>query len=140
MAKGKKKAPSPWLTVLEGLGMSLGIYLAGILAVTLLAVRGSLSEGGLFPAVAAVCGLASLCGGLLCARRPPWGKLPSAVLQAILFAGCLAAVGLLCWEGLAWNGRGGALVLCALGGGLAAGLLSAAGGGKGRGKRRLRSL
>ncbi|MBD5148590.1 MAG: hypothetical protein HDT19_07430 [Oscillibacter sp.] len=140
MAKGKKKAPPPWLTVLEGLGLSLGLYLLGILLVTLLAVRGTLSENGLFPAVAVVCGLSALCGGLLCGRRPFCGTLPSALLPAAVFAALLAAVGVLCWDAVAWTGRGGALLLCALAGGLAAGLISAAGSRRGKGRRRLRVL
>ncbi len=140
MAKGKKKAQPPWLPALEGLGVSLGTYLLGQLLVTLLVVRGSLSEGGLFPAVAALCVLSAFCGGLLCARRPLWGMLPSAMLPAALFAVVLLGVGLLCWEGIAWMGRGGALLLCALAGGLLAGLLSAAGKRRGKGRRRTRPL
>lgn len=136
MAKGKKKARPSWLTVLEGLGVSLGMYLLGQLLAALLVVRGSLSEGGLFPAVAALCTASALCGGLLCARRPLWGKLPSALLSSALFAAVLLGVGLLCWEGITWTGRGGALLLCALAGGLLAGLLSAAAGRRGKGKRR----
>lgn len=140
MAKGKKKAPPPWRTVLEGLGLSLGIYFLGILLVTLLAVRGSLSESGLFPAVAVLCGLSALCGGLRCGRKPFCGALPSALLPPAIFAAVLSAVGILCWDEVDWAGRGGTLLLCALAGGIAAGLLSAAGGGRGKKKRRLRAL
>lgn len=140
MAKGKKKAQPPWLTALEGLGASLGTYLLGQMLVAMLVVRGSLSEGGMFPAVAMLCMLSALCGGLLCARRPLWGTLPSAMLPAVLFAVVLMGVGLLCWERIAWTGRGGALLLCALSGGLLAGLLSAAGRRRGKGRRRTRPL
>ena len=101
---------------------------------------GCLSEGGLFPAVAALCVLSAFCGGLLCARRPLWGMLPSAMLPAALFAVVLLGVGLLCWEGIAWTGRGGARLLSALAGGLLAGQLTAAGKRRGKGRRRTRPL
>lgn len=134
MGKGKKQAPNG-LIFLKGLLLSFGIYLAGLLLVTLLILKGVLSEAGMFPAVAALCLLASLAGGFLCARRSPWGSLPGAMAAALLFAGLLAAVGILCWgEGIAWAGHGGVLLLCALGGGLAAGLLG--GGRKKKRKRR----
>lgn len=133
MGKGKKQSPNG-LVFLKGLLLSLGIYLLGQLLVTLLAVKGVLGEEGMFPAVAALCLLAALAGGILCARRPVWGALPSAMVCAALFAAVLAAVGILCWEdGIAWTGQGGILMLCALTGGLAAGLL---GGRHGKKKRR----
>lgn len=131
MGKGKKQSPNG-LVFLKGLILSFGIYLAGQLLVTLLVVKGALGEEGMFPAVALLCLLAALAGGLLCARRPVWGPLPSAMMFAVLFAGILAMAGILCWEeGIAWTGRGGILVLCALCGGLLAGVL-----GSGRRKRK----
>lgn len=133
MGKGKKQSPNG-LVFLKGLFLSLGIYLLGLLLVTLLVVKGALTEGGMFPAVAALCLLAALTGGTLCARRPVWGPLPSAMMCAVLFAGILAAAGILCWEeGIAWTGHGGILVLCALAGGLLAGVL---GGGRRKKKKR----
>lgn len=131
MGKGKKRTPS-MLVFLKGLLLSLGVYLPGLLLAALLAVKGVLREEGLFPAVAVLCILAALAGGFLCARRPVWGPLPSAMVCAVLFAGILAAVGILCWEdGITWSGHGGVLVLCALAGGLLAGIL-----GSGRKRRR----
>lgn len=133
MGKGKKQS-SGGLVFLKGLLLSFGIYLAGLLLMTLLILKGALPEAGMFPAVAALCLLASLAGGFLCARRGSWGPLPGAMVFALLFAGLLAAVGILCWgEGVAWAGHGGVLLLCALGGGLAAGLL---GGVRKKRKRR----
>lgn len=133
MGKGKKQSPNG-LVFLKGVILSLGIYLLGQLLATLLVVKGALAEEGMFPAVAALCVLSSLAGGILCARRPVWGPLPSAMMCAVLFAGILAAVGILCWEeGITWSGHGGILVLCALTGGLLAGLL---GGGRRKKKRR----
>lgn len=133
MGKGKKKAPGP-LVFLQGLLLSLGVYLPGLLLASLLAVKGVLGEEGIFPAAAVLCLLSALAGGFLCARRPVWGPLPSAMVCALLFAGVLAAVGILCWEdGITWTGRGGVLILCALAGGLLAGVL---GGTRGRKRRR----
>ena len=133
MGKGKKQTPNG-LVFLEGLCLSFAIYLLGQLLVTLLAVKGALAEEGMFPAVAVLCLLAASAGGFLCARRPVWGPLPSAMMCAVLFAGILAAMGILCWgEGITWLGQGGILILCALAGGLLAGL---SGSGHRKKKRR----
>lgn len=135
MGKGKKQSPSG-LVFFEGLCLSFGIYLLGQLLVTLLVLKGALAEAGVFPAVAALCLLAALAGGFLCARRPMWGPLPSAMICAALFAGILAAVGILCWEkGIDWTGHGGILMLCALGGGLLSGVL-----GSGQRKKKKRKV
>lgn len=93
----------------------------------------------MFPAVTALCLLSALAGGALCARRPVWGPLPSAMLCAALFAGLLAVVGILCWEeGIAWTGHGGILMLCSLTGGLLAGVLGR--GGRKKKKRKIGAL
>lgn len=135
MGKGKKCAPSATV-FLKGLLLSLGVYLAGLLLVSLLAVKGILGEEWIFPAIAVLCLLVSLAGGFLCARRPVWGPLPSAMVCAALFAGALAAVGILGWrDGIVWTGHGGILLLCALAGGLLAGVL-----GSRRGQRRRRKI
>ena len=135
MGKGKKQSPNG-LVFLEGLCLSFGIYLLGQLLVTLLVVKGARTEAGMFPAVAALCLLSALAGGFLCARRPMWGPLPSAMMCAALFAGILAAVGILCWEkGINWAGHGGILILCALAGGLLAGVL-----GSGQRKKKKRKI
>ena len=138
MGKGKKQTPNG-LVFLEGLCLSFAIYLLGQLLVTLLAVKGALAEEGMFPAVAVLCLLAALAGGFLCARRPVWGPLPSAMMCAVLFAGILTAAGILCWEkGINWTGHGGLLVLCALAGGLTAGVLG--GGHRKKKKRKIGAL
>lgn len=135
MGKGKKRAPN-MLVFLKGLLLSLGVYLPGLLLAALLVVKGLLREEGLFPVVAVLCLLAALAGGVLCARRPVWGPLPSAMMCAALFAAVLSAVGILCWEdGITWSGHGGILILCALAGGLLAGIL-----GSGRGRKRRRKV
>ena len=122
---GKRKATAVWAVLLKGLGLALGVYLAGVLLLALLLARGAVPEGGALPAVGALCLAASLAGGLLTARRTRWGTLPSALLCAASFAAVLAAVGLLCWrEEIQWLGQGGILPLCALAGGLLAGVLA----------------
>ena len=122
---GKRKDTAAWAVVAQGLALTAGIYLAGILLLTLLLVRGALPESGAYPVLAVVCLAAALGGGFLCARRSRWGTLPSALLCAGLFAGILAAVGVLLWrEDVLWLGQGGGLLLCALAGGLLAGLLA----------------
>lgn len=122
MAKTKKQA-APWLVLLESVGMALGVYLGGVALLAALAVRGRIGEGGVFPVMAVLCLLASLGGGLLSARRLPWGTLPSALLAAGCFGALLALVGFCGWDGLALAGRGGGLLLCAVGGGFLAGVL-----------------
>lgn len=129
----KKKAPV-WLVYLQGTGLALGTYLTGALVLTLLLVKGVLPESGAFPVLAALCLLAALGGGLATARRTPLGTLPSAMINTGIFVLLLGAVGLACWQGIAWAGQGGVLLLCALVGGVLAGL--AAGRRKRRRKRK----
>ena len=69
---------------------------------------------------------------MLCARRCAWGSLPGAVAGTGIFLLVLAAAALLCWEEIAWLGRGGVLLACGALGGLLAGLLGGKPGRKGR--------
>lgn len=134
MGKGRKPA-TPWLIFVQGILLALGIYLLEQLLVALLLVRGTLPEQSVFPVVAVTCLLAALAGGISCVRRSAWGRLPSGLLAAGGFAAVLIAVGLLSWEGITWTGHGGILLLCALAGGLLAGVL---GGRQGRRVKRKR--
>ena len=131
---GKKKAVPVWRVFLRGNLLALGVYLAGILVLALLLVRGVVPESSAFPVTAALCLAGAGGGGWLAARQSPWGTLPSALLNTAIFAAVLAAVGLLCWEGVTWNGRGGILLLCALAGGFLDGIL----GGRRPSRRRKR--
>ena len=132
MGKGKRKRTAAGMVLLQGSAAALGIYLAGILPLALLVVKGAVPERAAFPAVAVLCLLGTLSGGVVTARRTPWGPLSAALLNTALFAAVLLVVGLACWpDGI--GSRGVILLLCALGGGLAAGLL----GGR-RGRRRKR--
>ncbi|MDY5613570.1 hypothetical protein [Dysosmobacter sp.] len=132
MAKGKKKRTATGVVLLQGTAAAVGVYLAGVLLLALLVVKGVVPERAAFPAVAVLCLLGALSGGGVAARGTPWGPLPAALLNTALFAAVLLVVGLACWpDGV--GGRGVVLLLCALGGGLAAGVL----GGR-RGRRRKR--
>ena len=132
MAKGKKRRTAAGVVLLQGAAVSVIVYLAGILLLALLVVKGAVPERAAFPAVAVLCLLGTLSGGVVTARRTPWGPLPAALLNTALFAAVLLVVGLACWPDRIGS-RGVILLLCALGGGLAAGLL----GGR-RGRRRKR--
>ena len=132
MAKGKKRRTAAGVVLLQGAAVSVIVYLAGILLLALLVVKGAVLERAAFPAVAVLCLLGTLSGGVVTARRTPWGPLSAALLNTALFAAVLLVVGLACWpDGI--GSRGVILLLCALGGGLAAGLLSGR-----RGRRRKR--
>ncbi len=133
MAKGKKQRSAPWVVFLEGGILALGVYLLGVLFLALLMVKGTVPEGGAFPMLAVLCVLAVFCGGMVTVRRSPLGTLPAALLEAAIFAAVLLAVGTAFWKGITWTGHGGILLLCALGGGILAGLL-----GSRKGKRRKR--
>lgn len=119
MAKGRKKL-AVWQGFLVGWLLTLGVYLMGLLFLTLLLVKGALSEGGSFPMVAAPCVLATLAGGLLTVRLTLWRA--GGVLTAVLFLFVLLLAGLGFWEEIAWLGRGGVLLLCGLAGGFLAGV------------------
>ena len=121
----KRKTAALWAVLAQGVGLSLGIYLAGILLLTLLLTRGTVPEGSAFPVLAALALAAALGGGILTARRTRWGTLPSALSSAGLFAALTAAAGALCWrEEIAWLGQGGILLACILAGGAVAGILT----------------
>ena len=130
--KGKKKAPV-WKVFLQGSLLALGVYLTGAALQALLLVKGVAPESAAFPVTGALCLLAALCGGMVVARKMPWGTLPSALMNTAVFAAVLLAIGGLCWKGITWAGQGGVLLLCALAGGVLAGVL----GGR-RVKRRKR--
>ena len=133
MAKGKKAA---WAPLPQGIVLALGIDLLSQPLLALLAVKGIIGEDRTFPAVAAACALATLIGALYCAAKCPWGTLVSGLACGAGVAAVLAAVGLLCWQEIAWMGRGGVVLLCALSAGLAGGLLGHRGGKRAR--RRIR--
>lgn len=119
MAKGRKRL-AVWQGFLAGGLLSLGVYLLGLMLLALLMVKGTLSEGGSFPMVAALCVLAALAGGLLTVRLTLWRA--GGVLTAAMFLCALLLAGLGFWEEISWLGRGGILLLCGLTGGVLAGI------------------
>lgn len=115
-----RKQLALWQGFLAGSLLTLGVYLLGLLFLTLLLVKGALSEGGSFPAVAVLCALSALAGGLLTVRLTRWRA--GGVLTAAIFLSVLILTGLGFWEEIAWVGHGGVLLLCGLAGGVLAGL------------------
>lgn len=135
MSKERKKR-APWEILLRGCLLSLGIYFLGMLFLALLAVKGSLPESGLLPVLGVLCGIAGACGALPAVRGTPWGRLPAGLLSGAAFACVLLLIGACVWQGgFSWSGSGGALIACALGGGVLAAFL---GGRKRRTGKRLR--
>lgn len=128
MAK-KKRGTGPLL----GTAMALGIYLLGLLAAAWLLVRGTLPESTAFPVTAGLCAAASFIGGTVSARQMAIGSLPAALLTVGCFVLVLLAAAFGVWQNIACTVQSGGLLLCALTGGLVAGLL---GGRKRRKPRR----
>lgn len=122
---GKKKAaPSAaWMVLLQGTLLALCVYLAGILLLALLMVKGSAPESAALPLTAALCALGAAGGGGVTARRSRLGPLPASMAVALCFLAALALLGFLCWQGPALNGRSGVLALCVLAGGVLGGAL-----------------
>lgn len=129
MGKDKRKQTA-WGVFLRGELIALGVYLLGVMLLALLVTRGLLPEQGMYPMVAAMCLLASMTAGLLTVRKSSFGHLGAGVLSALIFVAILLLIGACVWQEIAWTGKGGALLLCALCGGI----LSAMMGGKKRRK------
>ena len=119
MAKGRKKLAA-WQGFLAGGALSLGVYLLGLLFTALLMVKGILPESARFYAVAALCGLAALAGGVLTVRLTR--RQAGGVLAALMFLFVLLLAGLGFWEEVTWLGHGGILLLCGLAGGALSGI------------------
>ena len=109
MGNGRKKDTALWMVFVQGVALSLGVYLLVTVLASLLLVKAVLPEAGAFPVLAAGCCLSACLGGLTCTRRSPWGSLPSALVCAAGFLAVLIVVSLLCWKQISWLGRGGLL-------------------------------
>lgn len=118
------KKQTAWVIFIQGILLSLGAYLILQLLLAFLLVKSVLPQESSFPALALACGLSALLGGIFCARRSALGTLSSSLIATAGFAALLIAVGILCYEGITWTGRGGILLISALVGGILAGLLS----------------
>lgn len=129
---GNNRKKTTWgLKLVEGILLSLGIYLAAAALTALLAVQAVMPETWIFPCLGVGSCLAAWAGGIFCRRESPWGHFPGAMACVGGFLLVLTVVALLCWEEIAWLGRGGALLVCGGIGGLLSGLV---GGRKSRRK------
>ena len=128
-----RKQKAIWMVFLQSVGVALGIYLLAQVLISLLVVKGSISEQAMLPSIAVSCGIASLIGSLLSIKQSGWGGLQSALLSTACFCVILIAVGALFWDGISWTGQGGILLISALAGGLAGVLF---GGKRGRKAKR----
>ena len=125
MSKGTTHRTVGWKILLRGLLITLSLYLLAILLLALLMVRGIIPQSA--PVLPVICLLSSLAGSLYTVRRMSWGALPTALVSGGIFAAVLLLGGLCMQQGI--GAQGIPLLLCALGGALAAALL---------GKRKLR--
>lgn len=124
MGKEKRKRQAVWVVFLQGSMTALWIYLVGIFLVALFLVKGVLPEGMMLPVTAGLCMVASLVGGLLVSGNTTMGTLSASVLNALVFSGILVLAGMACWHQISWNGNGGILMVCAMAGGVLAGVLA----------------
>ena len=132
----EKKRSAAWVTFVQGSLVSLWVSLVGIFLSALLLVKGGLPENAMLPVVAALCAVASVCGGFVVGGNSPWGTLSASMLNAVIFSGILILVGTVCWHEVPWKGRGLVILLCALAGGVLAGVLARP---KGRKRKRSKS-
>lgn len=129
----RKKTPAG-MVVLQGVLVSLAIYLLAAVVLALLAVKGVMPEESLFPVLAVCCGVCALAGGMTCARRVPWGVLPGADGCCCRIRSGSGGVGLLRWtDGVHLDRRGRILLACVWGAALSG---RWAGGGVDAGCRR----
>ena len=121
MANKTKKTGPLWAVPISGVLLSAAVWLIGTLILTGGMALGVVQESGSFPALAAVTVIAALIGG-------------GYVMRGAGFVPALAAAGLLIWSEFGWFGHGGLLLLCAIAGGVCAGLFG--NGGKRKKSRR----
>ena len=121
MPKGKS-ANTPAKTLLQGLGVSLALYVLGQMILAALAIRGILPEQSLAAGVMVMVFLSAWCGSFFCASRLPWGALPAAMLHTAIFAFALVVAALLIWNQLTLAGQGSGVLISLLAGGIIAAL------------------
>lgn len=117
----KKQKPAA-LTELEGIAVTGALYIGAQLLLSFLAVRGILAESRILTAQCIVCALSVLAGSLYAVKRTHFGTLPSAMLVAGGFAAILLLLGLSLYDGIAWRGEGGVLLITVLASGVLSGL------------------
>ncbi|MBQ9492817.1 MAG: hypothetical protein IJR54_03675 [Oscillibacter sp.] len=127
----RRKSGALWLVIARGVLLSLVVWTCGAGLLAAVMMSGAVNEANGFPVLLGLTAAAGFAGALSVARHTPWGSLVSAALVAVLFTALLLCVGLLSWKRIAWTGHGGSLLLWAVVGGAAAGLL-----GRPRAKKR----
>ena len=127
----KKIKRSDGSGLLQGIAMSLAIYILSLLGITAAMYFGVLAETMLLPGVISCCALSACAGGVLFRKRTSMRALQASLLPAGGFAALLLLAGM-CWTGVEWAGEGGGLLLGAAVGGAAAAVI----GGKQKRKRR----
>ena len=131
MANKAKKTGPLWAVPVSGVLLFAAVWLTGALILAGGMALGVVRESGSFPVLAAVTVIAALIGVGYVVRGA--GFVP-ALAAAGGFAVLLAAAGLLIWSEFGWFGHGGLLLLCAIAGGVCAGLFG--NGGKRKKSRR----
>lgn len=121
----EKRKEKEWAVFLQSGAMTLWMYLVGIFLLAFLIVNGILPERVSVGGVGVLCLFSSTVGGVIAANRSSLGKLPAAMVNAGVFAGVLSVVGAMGWTELFWGESSIVLLICALGGGVVAGLWSA---------------
>lgn len=116
------KQTTPAITEAEGVLLSLCLYIMFQLILAFLGVRSVLPESKLFPAQMVTCVLSVIIGSLFAIRRTRLGTLCAAMIVAGCFALVLLLGGLLIYDDVTWAGKGGALLLAILCGGVLSGL------------------
>lgn len=119
----RRKSGALWAVVARGVLLSLVVWACGLGLLTCLMTAGAVSVANGFPILLGLTGAAAFAGAVSVVRCTPWGSLASAALVAALFTALLLCMGLLSWKRVAWAGHGGRLLLWAVAGGLAAGIL-----------------
>ncbi len=119
----RRKSGALWAVLARGVVLSLVVWACGLGLLTCLMTAGAVDEAHGFPILLGLTGAAAFVGAVSVVRHTPWGSLVSATLVAALFTVLLLCIGLLSWKRIAWAGHGGTLLLWAVLGGLAAGIL-----------------
>lgn len=129
---GREREEGRPVWTVRGVSLTLAVYLMGTLALAWAVTTGLWTEERSVTALAVLAVVSSFLGGRAAVRRCP--QIPAALLSAGLSAGILVAAGAAVWKEIRWDGSGWILLLCFLGGGIAA---EAVGRG-GRDRRRTR--
>ena len=132
-AAARRKSGALWMVIARGVAVSLVIWACGVGLLAGVMTAGAVGETGAFPALLALTTVAAFVGAVSVIRHTPLGSLVSSMLTAGLFAALLLCIGMASWNGIAWTGHGGTLLLWALIGGAAAGIA-----GRPRPKKRAR--